>query len=58
MPESWRIVLKKAEGCFAMNNSLERIFLYIAMVVLILSFPWLAFFPIIAYLAQEDNKQE
>lgn len=43
---------------FAMGNSLEKIFLYIAMVVLILSFPWLAFFPIIAYLAQEDNKQE
>ena len=58
MPESWRIVLKKAEGCFAMGNSLEKIFLYIAMVALILSFPWLAFFLIIAYLAQEDNKQE
>ena len=39
-----------------MRNSLERIFLYIAMVVLILSFPWLAFFPIIACLAHEENK--
>lgn len=41
-----------------MGNSLEKIFLYIAMVALILSFPWLAFFLILAYLAQEDNKQE
>ena len=41
-----------------MGNSLEKIFLYIAMVVLVLSFPWLAFFLIIAYLANEDNKQE
>ena len=41
-----------------MDNSLEKIFLYIAMVVLILSFPGLAFYLILAYLAQEDNKQE
>ena len=41
-----------------MKNSLEKIFLYIAMVVLVLSFPWLAFFLILAYLANEDNKQE
>ena len=39
-----------------MRNSFEKIFLYIAMVVLILSFPWLAFFPIIVCLAHEENK--
>ena len=41
-----------------MRNSFEKIFLYIAMVMLVLSFPWLAFFPIIACLAHEENKQE
>ena len=39
-----------------MSNSLERIFLYIVVVMLVLSFPWLAFFPIIACLAHEENK--
>lgn len=48
--------IEKAEGCFAMNNSLEKIFLYIVVVMLMLSFPWLAFFPIIACLAHEENK--
>lgn len=41
-----------------MKNSIEKVFLYIAMVVLVLSFPWLAFFLILAHLANEDNKQE
>ena len=41
-----------------MSNSFEKIFLYIVVVMLMLSFPWLALFPIIAYSAQEDNKQE
>ena len=39
-----------------MRNSFEKIFLYIAMIMLMLSFPRLAFFPIIACLAHEENK--
>lgn len=50
--------MDEAEGGFAMKNSIEKVFLYIAMVVLVLSFPWLAFFLILAHLANEDNKQE
>jgi hypothetical protein len=41
-----------------MKNSIEKIFLYIVMVMLVFSFPWLAFFPILACLANKDNKQE
>ena len=39
-----------------MMNSFEKIFLYIVVVMLMLSFPWLAFFPIIVWLAHEENK--
>ena len=38
-----------------MRNSLERIFLYIVVVMLVLSFTWLALFPIVACLAHEEN---
>ena len=39
-----------------MRNSFEKILLYIDTIMLMLSFPWLAFFPIIACLAHEENK--
>ena len=39
-----------------MRNSFEKIFLYIVVVMLMLSFPWLAFVPIIVCLAHEENK--
>lgn len=39
-----------------MRNAFERIFFTIAISTLVFNFPWLAFFPIIACLAHEENK--
>ena len=47
---------EKDKGGSEMMNSFEKIFLCIVVVMLMLSFPWLAFFPIIACLAHEENK--
>ena len=58
MAEWWRIVQKMTKEALKMRNSFEKIFLYIVVVMLMLSFPWLAFFPIVACLAHEENKQE
>ena len=41
-----------------MKSSTEKAFLSIVMVMLVFSFPWLAFFPIMFRLAEKNKEQE